>query len=397
MIASIRLNNKKHSIADKLMGNDEEFSMDNRMFNLGCIITFISLLFFLTANLASGLWPSFWLTIILIFCQASIYYNARFRKKFRVSIIVSAAIGYAAIVANFYINSGISGPTIFLFLFTFNLLMASTPNGMHVYWLVLHLLLGCLMIIAGLAYPGFIKNTYNNPQARFVDVLVTCIITLLFSYIITRYLRNHYLHEKLKARESQIRLKAFFESTENCYILLNSKSEIIYFNSASARFTRMVNNRDLHEGDNMETFVSYAYIHRFRENYHNALNGTRCTEEKLLLYHGIGKIWWQFSFAPVFNSDGSIAGVSFTSVNITSRKEHAEKIKQRNQSLTQIAFLQSHELRQPVSSILGLLNLIREDGGQIDEYLVYLADAVNELDTKLDAIVAQTKDASGRN
>jgi PAS domain S-box-containing protein len=325
-----------------------------------------------------------------------LYYYSRVKKKYYLAIIAVASLTYIAIVINYNINSGINGPTIFLFLLTFNLLIASTPNRMHGLWLLLHLVIGTSLITADLGHAGLVKYGYHNEQERFVDVWITCLLSLLFIYIITKYLRNYYLRAKLKAEESQVRLKAFFESTDSCYILLNTKMQIIYFNGASAKFIYGAYKKYLHEGDNVETFVSYSYIHRFRENYYNALNGVKNTEERMLQYDNCGKIWWQFSFAPVFNMEGDISGVSFSCVNITLRMEQAEKIKERNKSLTKIAFLQSHELRQPVSSILGLINLIKEDAVQSPEYIQYLQDAVAELDTKLHVIIAQTNDVSAK-
>ena len=353
------------------------------------------LLLFIIINGAEGFWAAFWLCAIVFICECLFYYYSRFRKKYRNGIIANALISYIVIAINYFINAGINGPTIFLFLFSFTLLIAATPNRMHIYWLLMHLIIGSSIMIIDLNNPGLIKYNYVSSAQRFFDVLITCLVTLLFIFIISRYLRNHYLREKIKAEDSQIRLKAFFESTQSCHVLLNTQLEIIYFNHATAKFIRGAYDKEVSAGDNMETFVSYAYIQRFRENYYNALNGTKCTEERLLQYERYGKIWWQFSFSPVFNVEGAIIGVSFTCTNITIRKEHAENIRQKNKSLMQIAFLQSHELRQPVSSILGLINLIKEDKAQSPEYLRYMQDAINELDTKLDAIVSQTKNTPG--
>jgi len=378
----------------KLLGDEHEFIMENRMFNLGCIITLLVLILFIIVNGVVGLWDSFWLTVGIFILLSVLYYYSRFKKKYLLGSIAGAIASYIVIVTNYYINSGINGPTIFLFLFTFNMLIASTPNRMHVWWLLLHVAIGSFIITADITGVKPAKYSYTSDRDRFIDMWITCLLTLAFIFIITRYLRNYYLREKLKAEGSQVRLKAFFESTDNCYILLNTKLEIIYFNNASAQFIYGAYKKHLYEGANIETYVSYSYIQRFRENYNNALNGKRCSEERLLQYESYGKVWWRFMFAPVVNAEGNISGVSFSCVNITKRKEQADTIKEKNISLTKIAFLQSHELRQPVSSILGLINLVKDDPGQSPEYLSYMKDAVAELDTKLHAIIEQTNNIS---
>lgn len=58
--------------------------------------------------------------------------------------------------------------------------------------------------------------------------------------------------------------------------------------------------------------------------------------------------------------DGTIIGVSYNATDITDRIKQERLIFAQNESLRKIAFMQSHELRRPVSSILGLMNLRRK-------------------------------------
>ena len=64
------------------------------------------------------------------------------------------------------------------------------------------------------------------------------------------------------------------------------------------------------------------------------------------------------------------------------------QVKEQNNILREIAFIQSHELRQPVASIMGTMKLIK-DSQQIEdqEYLSILDDSVNQLDERIKTIV----------
>lgn len=58
-----------------------------------------------------------------------------------------------------------------------------------------------------------------------------------------------------------------------------------------------------------------------------------------------------------------------------------------NEALNNIAYIQSHELRKPVASILGLMNVIKGDDYQIDkDTLFQLEAAAKDLDAKIKAI-----------
>jgi len=70
---------------------------------------------------------------------------------------------------------------------------------------------------------------------------------------------------------------------------------------------------------------------------------------------------------------------------------HNQVIKAKNSALNEamnnIAYIQSHELRKPVASILGLMNIIKSDDYQADkDTLLQLEAAAKDLDTKIKAI-----------
>ncbi len=73
-------------------------------------------------------------------------------------------------------------------------------------------------------------------------------------------------------------------------------------------------------------------------------------------------------------------------------QQHIKEIEANNESLRKIAHMQSHDIRQPLTSILGLINTIREDDYIIDkERLLMIEEAANELDGKIHAIVLETR------
>ena len=68
------------------------------------------------------------------------------------------------------------------------------------------------------------------------------------------------------------------------------------------------------------------------------------------------------------------------------------EITNQNKSLRRIAQIQSHEIRQPLTSIMGLLNTIREDKYVADkERLLMMEEAAIDLDRKIHAVVQLTK------
>lgn len=66
-------------------------------------------------------------------------------------------------------------------------------------------------------------------------------------------------------------------------------------------------------------------------------------------------------------------------------------MKKQNFALSEIGRIQSHDLRLPVSSILGVMQLINAEESDLNsEYIDLLNQAVNQLDEKIRAIVKHT-------
>jgi hypothetical protein len=77
-------------------------------------------------------------------------------------------------------------------------------------------------------------------------------------------------------------------------------------------------------------------------------------------------------------------------------KQQQYNIEQQNKALSQIAFMQSHEFRPPVAAILGLMNIIKDQGySDSEEYFLMMEEAVKCLDEKIHMVVDSTVIANG--
>jgi PAS domain S-box-containing protein len=71
--------------------------------------------------------------------------------------------------------------------------------------------------------------------------------------------------------------------------------------------------------------------------------------------------------------------------------EHIRLVEEKNESLRAIAQLQSHEIRQPLTSLIGLVNLVTTGTMEIDKgWITMLKDTAHILDSKIHSIVNET-------
>lgn len=216
-------NTKLKAFWETIIGNPSKLVPENRMINAITIITLAVLVFMLIVNLSLPLPVVSIINISLLVITAIFFYLARFKKKYRLSTVLYGFTSYAALILIYRYNGGISGPTLFIFFLTFQLLVVITPRRQHLLWCVLHVLIGLGLTMLEKSFPAFVINSYGSEQARFLDIIFTYIIVLICLYFITNELRNSYIRER---RLAELRLHSIEEQNRKLETLSRQKDKL---------------------------------------------------------------------------------------------------------------------------------------------------------------------------
>ena len=188
--------------------------------------------------------------------------------------------------------------------------------------------------------------------------------------------------------EANIRIRSFFESSTNFHVLLGKNCEVIDYNKTAYKFIKTVYQTKLLRGDDFVKYIHPSFTATFIEKYNLGLQGVKSLEEGSTEYEQMGVFYWEAYFEPAFDDDNQIIGMSYLIRNVTERKIKEQKIIAQNRSLLEVAHIQAHEFRGPLTTIMGLMNLIKEDDYQAPvEYMELMEKAVNTLDDKIKQIV----------
>ena len=199
--------------------------------------------------------------------------------------------------------------------------------------------------------------------------------------------------QRAKTAQSEGKLRAFFDSSPSCLVLLDKKYTILDFNKCGDFFMRTYRGKSIKTGNSILLYVNDDYVKKFVGYFELALNGITTVREVVLKNDTAKDSWWDITFQPIFDRSNNISGVSFTALNVDQRKKHMAKIVSQKSSLHDIAYIQSHEYRRPVASIMGLMNVIKQDNYEPNkECLVMMGVAVEELDLKLREVINHTHD-----
>jgi two-component system sensor histidine kinase/response regulator len=245
------------SLWNKLVGHPEEFSMEHRAFNYVCFITFSLLIFSLVFDLY--IVQSFMSVIIalLLAILGVMYYFSRFERKYKVSVIVFIVCCYAALSLNYFNNEGINGPTLCLFSITLMFIALLTKPSYHFIFIFIHLSLVVSLLTFEYYFPNSIPNAYPSKVARFMDMATTAIMSLVFIYAVTNYMRNYYDEKRILADE---RALAISEKNKELERVNNEKNKIFSIVSHDLKaplesireYLTMLSEFDLSEEDKKE-------------------------------------------------------------------------------------------------------------------------------------------------
>lgn len=193
---------------------------------------------------------------------------------------------------------------------------------------------------------------------------------------------------ELKLTQSEIMLRALYDSSSEAITFIDTDFRIAFNNKLAREITKNIFGKEAQVGEKSLDYYVSDLQEEFEDHYQKVLKGENIYIEK----EHCGS-WWAFSLYPVYDIEHNIVGIAENVQDITVRKQHELRIFKQNETLKQIAWQQSHEVRRPVANILGLYNLLKEDQEATTEekqkYLDFLLQATKELDHIIHKIVAK--------
>ncbi|MBK0378892.1 GAF domain-containing protein [Mucilaginibacter segetis] len=226
----------------------------------------------------------------------------------------------------------------------------------------------------------------SDSQLHLLKVLAKRIVLITEFDFSLNIMKEQYL----EAKSSEMKLRSFFESSGSCHVLLGREMEILAFNKNMADFIEKMHYVSLSIGINICQILKDKHLETFKADYKKALNGKTVEFEREVNYRG-ELIWWHVIFEPQYDQQRNIIGVSYNATDITEQKQYEQQILAQNESLKKIAYVQSHELRRPVASIMGLMEIIKNENYKpAREELMMMEKAVQELDERIRNIVSMT-------
>lgn len=201
--------------------------------------------------------------------------------------------------------------------------------------------------------------------------------------------------QELELRDNQMKLKAIVDSTVDGNILLNKEMKVLSFNRVAKEQSLSLLGEELKPGDDIRKYVEPEQMDTFHQKFAEAISGKIVKSERTMHVGNDMVLWFEFLYYPVFDENNELMGVVLNTTMIDERKRAEIKVMEQLKKLKKIAFLQSHELRAPLTNIMGIVNVVNLLTNKIkDPDVIELLNGLSYNAIKLDEIVKKIVDAT---
>ncbi len=192
-------------------------------------------------------------------------------------------------------------------------------------------------------------------------------------------------YDTTTSTNTQQKLESILNSTDESFYMLDKNMRILSFNLGAKNATKLFYGIDLYEGYDFSRQLLDGTVEEFTTQFNEALAGKKSVVENKLTFPTGREVWFRLSMAPAHDASLHIFGVIVSFVNIDLQKRSQQKLKE-------IAWLQSHNIRSPLTNILALTNLLSIENASSDnaDIIKMLKTSAEELDAVVKDVVAKT-------
>lgn len=183
-------------------------------------------------------------------------------------------------------------------------------------------------------------------------------------------------------------LRALIDNTDNLIWSIDRQGNIIMANEVFKKAVYNKHGVTIKNGASIyDEKLNPRLVAKWKQYFERCLSGESFSIEDKYEAQGV-ELYLQTSFHPILNGDNEIVGVNCMSVDISREKKYLITLQQQNDKLKEISWVHSHQLRGPVATILGLINLFNPDNPS-DPSNITVLGGIKDTAQALDKIIHQ--------
>ena len=199
-----------------------------------------------------------------------------------------------------------------------------------------------------------------------------------------------------KRTEARIRLKEtlfsqLFQNIPMAVVMLDEKGKVSEVNRG---FEQMFGyGKEELKGKNLNDYIVPEDLRNEGIDLNNLIASNQVVSIESIRKHRSGQVINVILYGVPVVQDHQVIGIYGVYVDITDRKKVEEELKVRNAELDNFVYKVSHDLRAPLSSVLGLVNLSKVQGNSDNPlaYMELIGEKIQALDNFIGDVLSHSK------
>jgi signal transduction histidine kinase len=208
---------------------------------------------------------------------------------------------------------------------------------------------------------------------------------------------SHKLAQK-EITDSRAQLKALIQNSSDSIWSVNKDLKLTHFNTSCVAMMDKFYGSHLHKNMDVREMSDNESYSEWEECYRIALNG-ECFSREMKLVYSIEDHYYDVSFNPVIVND-NVVGVAVFARDITLRKGTEKQLSYKVNELNTFMYKATHDLRSPLVSLMGLVQLAEGEAGadapELANYFDMIGKSVAKMDKLLVDLVSITSVSQGK-
>lgn len=248
--------------------------------------------------------------------------------------------------------------------------------------------------VASSAPATMVEQRYVRLDGRVIDVEATAFpfiykgapsIQVIFRDITERK------HAEARMKKNETMFTQLFQNVPIAVVLLDENGKV---NQVNHGFQQMFG-FDMHElkGKNLNDYIVPDHLQNEGIDLNNLITSNKVVRLDTIRKHREGKLVNVILYGVPIMQENQTIGIYGVYIDITDRMKVEDELKIRNAELDNFVYKVSHDLRAPLSSILGLVNLAKLPGNTDNplEYIEIIGGKVEHLDHFIGDVLSHSK------
>lgn len=196
---------------------------------------------------------------------------------------------------------------------------------------------------------------------------------------------------EVRFRRSETLLVQLFQNIPTAVVMLDDTGKVSGINRG---FEQMFGYTEEElKGRNLNDFIVPENLQNEGIDLNNLINANQVVSIESIRKHRSGELINVILYGVPVMQDSHVISIYGVYVDITDRKKVEEELKVRNAELDNFVYKVSHDLRAPLSSVLGLVNLSRLQNNKDNpmEYMELIGEKIMALDNFIGDVLSHSK------